>query len=98
MFFPKEIEMSARLQTTEPVLWTWPKPSSSSSLFLMLLIHLTEKRQHSPGLVSSLYSKFFLHKEKVRLGEVAKPAVDAEHKYYPNKERNFHLLQLHGVR
>ena len=64
MFLPKKIEMSACQQTTEPALRTWQKPSSSSSLFLILLIHLTEKRQHSPGLVSSSYSKFFLHKEK----------------------------------
>ena len=62
---PKKIEISACQQTIEPVLWTWPKPSYSSSSLLVLLIHLTEKRQYSRALVSSSYSKFFLHKEKV---------------------------------
>ena len=42
-----------------------PKPSSSSSTLCVLLIHLTEKHQHRPALVSSSNSKFFLHNEKV---------------------------------
>ena len=71
MFFPKKIQCWICQQTSEwqPVLWTWPKPSSSSSTLCVLLIHfgihLTEKHQHRLALVSSSNSKFFLHNEKV---------------------------------
>ena len=48
------------------VLWTWPKPSSSSSTLRVLLIHLTEKLQHRPRWFLRVnYSKFFLHNDKV---------------------------------
>ena len=53
--------------------------SSSSSTLRALLIHSIEKHQHRPALVSS--SKLFEilppQRESDRLGEVAKPAVDA---------------------
>ena len=54
-FFSKKIECSTCQQTTESVLWTQPKPSSSLSSLIILLINLTEKHQHSQALVSSLY-------------------------------------------
>ena len=41
------------------------KPSSSSCTLCVLLIHLTEKHQHRPVLVSSSNSKFFLHNGEV---------------------------------
>jgi hypothetical protein len=63
MFSPKKIKRWICQQTTEPVLWTWPSPSSSSSL--RILTHLAEKHQHNPALVSSSHSKFFLNNEKV---------------------------------
>ena len=102
MFFPKKIQCWICQQTSErqPVLWTWPKPSSSSSTLRVLLIHLTEKHQHRPALVSS--SKLFEilppRRQSDRLGEVAKPAVDAVKKHRANKESNFQLLRLHDVR
>ena len=63
---PKEnLVLDLPKKTAEPVLWTWPKPSSCSSALRVLLIHLTEKCQHRPALVSSSNSKYFLHNEKV---------------------------------
>ena len=100
MFFPKKIQSWICQQTSDPVLWTWPKPSPSSSTLRVLYIHLTEKHQHRPALVSS--SKSFEisppQRQSDRLGEVAKPAVDAGKKHRANKESNFQLLRLHDVR
>ena len=100
MFFPREIQCWICQKATEPVLWMWPKTNSSSSTLRVLLIHLTEKHQHRPALVSS--SKLFEilppQRQSDRLGEVAKPAVDAVKKHRANKESNFQLLRLHDVR
>ena len=82
MFFPKKIEISACQQTMEPVLWTWPKPSSSSSSLLVLLIHLTEKRQYSPALASTVVFEILPpQRERDWFGEVAKHSVYAAKKY-----------------
>ena len=63
--------------TTEPVLWTWPKLSSSSStLRVFWFIRLKNINIDRRWFLRLNYSKFFLHNEKV-IGLVAKPAVDA---------------------
>ena len=78
-------------------MWTWPKPSSSPSTLRALLIHSIEKHQHRPALVfsSKLFEILPPQRESDRLGEVAKPAVDAvKKKHTANKEGNFQLLRF----